>query len=126
MQTDPTEVPSDEEFDQSLLELLATTKHQLYTIHGELLDKWYEQKDAGPIIIFAFARMIADDYAERLEEMYPHTTVFSLYLDATGPETASYMVIMSHINFAAIAMFGQELTPEEFAAQLEFAKVFVE
>lgn len=123
MQTELENVPSDEQFEESLLELLSTQKFYLHTIHGELLDLWYEDKDSGPLIVIEFAKYLADDFVEELESRYPNITVFSLLLDATGIDTASYFVIMSHKNFGAIAMYGQALSPEQFAEYLEIAKV---
>jgi hypothetical protein len=116
------EIPTDNEFEQSLLELLSTQKFYLHTIHGELLDQWYEAKDSGPLIIIEHARHLADDFVEELEARYPKTTIFSLLLDANGMDTASYFIIMSHINFGAIAMYGQALSPEQFSEYLEIAK----
>lgn len=115
-------LPSDEEFENSLLELLNNATHDLHDIHGELLDAWYQDKTVGPLVIFCFAKLLHEDFASDLDQRYPDAVVFSLHLNSYSEDESAYYILLTHQNYAAIALFGDELTPEEFSAQLEFAK----
>lgn len=117
---------TDSDLENSLLELLNNTKYEMYTFHGEMLDEWYENKEAGPLLIIMFQRLLVDNFVEQLDQLYPQTTIFSMLLDATGPDAAAYLVIISHKNFHKIGLYGQELTPEQFSEQLEIAQAYKE
>lgn len=116
------DLPTDEELNQTLLTLLNNAKFSLYSIHGDLLDAWYEDKESGPLALIVFAKMLEDDFGKDIDERYPGIISFVLLLDNSGPETASYYILLSHKQFTAIALYGHEMSPEEFATQLELAQ----
>lgn len=112
--------------DEYLLEILKSEKFSLFDLHGELLTEWFENKSAGPLLLFVAAKVLDPNFAEEIALVFNNIDCFVYYIQTDDEENDYYVITLTHNTFYKVAVFGQEMTTEEFNMNLEAIKQFLE